>query len=351
MKIAIYQINADRDGHNVMFINHANLVKFQGTQDIESSIYDKVFEGEVASKNLEQVYEMFNLNHPDGYRGRSLSVSDVVEIVDAENGKSTFHFCDSFGFAEVDFHPDECRTMEQATEKIRVLLVEPGKYPRMIEMDDTLEAMQKTVGGDIEEYMPFEDEVAIVCNEEGKMTGLELNRAIYSEPETVEMTCPELTERFRQAERNHNSIVGYIVFAAESFSKPYSEEQRTYVVSSNNKAFIDGMGGYSIYGSSLDGVDKCVRLESYMAAEHGGKDGWKIERCYIKDDSHREMLDIIAGKFFVCYAPFDSEKFQSLPDTLAKKYEKLFKNPERFFKQGSDIVAVPYKPASKEQAR
>ena len=53
--------------------------------------------------------------------------------------------------------------------KISVLLIEPNKYPKMIEIDDTLEAMQQVVGGDIEEYMPFDDEVAIICNEEGKV--------------------------------------------------------------------------------------------------------------------------------------------------------------------------------------
>ena len=66
------------------------------------------------------------------------------------------------------------------SEKINVLLIEPGKYPKQIEIEDTLEAMQETVDGYIEEYMPFDDEVAIVCNEEGKMNGAELNRAIYS---------------------------------------------------------------------------------------------------------------------------------------------------------------------------
>ena len=50
--------------------------------------------------------------------------------------------------------------------KIKVLLVEPEKYPKEIEIDDSLEAMQEVVGGDIEEYMPFDDDVAIICNEE-----------------------------------------------------------------------------------------------------------------------------------------------------------------------------------------
>ena len=36
---------------------------------------------------------------------------------------------------------------------IHILLVEPNKYPKMIEIDDTLEAMQEVVGGDIEEYL------------------------------------------------------------------------------------------------------------------------------------------------------------------------------------------------------
>ncbi len=39
--------------------------------------------------------------------------------------------------------------------KIKVLLVEPEKYPNEIVIDDSLEAMQEVVGGDIEEYMPI----------------------------------------------------------------------------------------------------------------------------------------------------------------------------------------------------
>ena len=39
------------------------------------------------------------------------------------------------------------------SEKINVLLIEPGKYPKQIEIEDTLEAMQETVGGYIEEYL------------------------------------------------------------------------------------------------------------------------------------------------------------------------------------------------------
>ena len=53
--------------------------------------------------------------------------------------------------------------------------------PQLIEIDNDLEAMQELVDGYIEEYMPFEDDAAIVCNEEGKMMGLAPNRAIYDQ--------------------------------------------------------------------------------------------------------------------------------------------------------------------------
>ncbi len=64
-------------------------------------------------------------------------------------------------------------------------MVEPGKEARVMTMNDSLEAMQDAVGGLIEEYMPFEDDVAIICNDEGKMRGMPLNRGICSEDGTL----------------------------------------------------------------------------------------------------------------------------------------------------------------------
>ncbi|WP_432205810.1 DUF3846 domain-containing protein [Catenibacterium mitsuokai] len=61
------------------------------------------------------------------------------------------------------------------------MLIEPGRYPKLIEIEDTLEAMQSLVEGDIEEYMLFDDEVAIICNEEGKMRRIPLNRTVYED--------------------------------------------------------------------------------------------------------------------------------------------------------------------------
>ena len=61
---------------------------------------------------------------------------------------------------------------------MRILLVEPGRVPRPAEIGDSLEDMQTVVGGHIQAVYPFEEPVALVCNEEGKCLGLPLNRAL-----------------------------------------------------------------------------------------------------------------------------------------------------------------------------
>ena len=82
------------------------------------------------------------------------------------------------------------------------------------------------------------------------------------------------------------SIKGVIVFKSENWPEDnYSLEARSYLVSSDNKAFIPGQMGYSIFGSSLDGSDPGVRLEAYMAEERGGADGWKVDYCYLLEEN------------------------------------------------------------------
>ena len=61
---------------------------------------------------------------------------------------------------------------------MRVLLVEPGKAARPVEMKNDLHEMQQMVGGPIQALYPWEEPVAIVCNDEGKNMGLPLNRVL-----------------------------------------------------------------------------------------------------------------------------------------------------------------------------
>ena len=248
-EFSIYQINTDRDDNRICFLGLDTLERFQHSKEVDPVLYDRVYDGKLDCNSLETIYEKFNIDHPADYKGRSLSVSDVVEIRESDTLNPGLYFVDSIGFKSISFDKSLCKEPVKASDgKISVLLVEPNKYPKMIEIDDTLEAMQAVVGGDIEEYMPFEDEVAIICNEEGKVNGLTPNRAVYEE-------------------------------------------------------------------------------------------------------NSREMLDIICGKFFVAYAPFEAERFQSLPPDLAEKYREKFKYPERFMRVNNEIVAVPFKPVRADKER
>lgn len=164
-EFSIYQINMDRDTANVCFIGMESLEKIKGTKDVHAAAYDRVYDGKMDCISLENIYQKFNVDHPADYKGRSLSVSDVVEIRESDTLNPGFYFVDSIGFKAISFDKSLCKEPVKASDgKISVLLVEPNKYPKMTEIDDTLEAMQEVVGGDIEEYMPFEDEVAIICN-------------------------------------------------------------------------------------------------------------------------------------------------------------------------------------------
>lgn len=64
---------------------------------------------------------------------------------------------------------------------MKVLMVEPGKSPYETEIAGGLESLQAAVGGDIQAVYPYDDLVALICNEEGKFMGLPLNRALYDD--------------------------------------------------------------------------------------------------------------------------------------------------------------------------
>ena len=61
---------------------------------------------------------------------------------------------------------------------MKILMVEPGKAPKEKNISGTLDSMQDAVGGTIQAIYPFEEPVALICNEEGKLLHLPWNRAL-----------------------------------------------------------------------------------------------------------------------------------------------------------------------------
>ena len=80
-------------------------------------------------------------------------------------------------------HADEMLSAAEkaASEKMTVLVVEPMKEPYVKEIDPDLHSLQAEVGGDIGATYPYSDPVALVCNDEGKLIGLDLNRGLRDE--------------------------------------------------------------------------------------------------------------------------------------------------------------------------
>ena len=61
---------------------------------------------------------------------------------------------------------------------MQVVIVEPEKKPRVQSIEDSLASMQEIVGGTIQAVYPFGEPVALICNDEGKLLNLPLNRAL-----------------------------------------------------------------------------------------------------------------------------------------------------------------------------
>ena len=121
---------------------------------------------------------------------------------------------------------------------MQVVIVEPKKKPMVQNIDDGLEAMQQIVGGTIQAIYPFDEPIALICNDEGKFLNLPLNRALR--------------------------------------------------------------------------------------------------------DSTGCVYDIVAGTFFLCAAPVDSDRFGCLTDEQVQIYLERFATPEQFIMVNGDIFVLPY---------
>ncbi len=107
MKLSIYQVKISQDTLNLAFRDSVT-VQMKCNGRIPAECYDRVYTGEVEAKTMEDVYAIFNIRHPRGYRGRSLTQSDVVEVY--EGDVSSFYFCDTYTFTPINF--DKSRSTE-----------------------------------------------------------------------------------------------------------------------------------------------------------------------------------------------------------------------------------------------
>ena len=166
MKVRIYQINKELDTENALFMGFDFAEKHGG---VDSSVYKCVFDGSLNCSDIENIYTLCNTEHPIGYYGHSLSVSDIVELDDG------CYFCDSIGFKKLaDFDSSKAEPLIGK----RMLIIEPHKAPYEAVIPDKLESLQEAVGGYIEITYPFENNAIVISNEESKLIGMDGNRRV-----------------------------------------------------------------------------------------------------------------------------------------------------------------------------
>ena len=108
-------------------------------------------------------------------------------------------------------------------------------------------------------------------------------------------------------------------------------------VDKNLGAFQGLVGGWIEEYMPFEDEDAAI-----VCNEEGKTIGLPLNRA-VKDEDG-QLLDIIAGDFFICYAPIESEKWLELPPELQEKYLEKFKYPEQFFRENGEIKAVKYDP-------
>ena len=92
------------------------------------------------------------------------------------------HILDAENFTGVAFGTQAEREIQQEQAPMMdVLLIRPNMYPQPVQIGCELENLQKAVGGDIQAVYPYEDPVALIMDDDAKMYGKDLNRALRDE--------------------------------------------------------------------------------------------------------------------------------------------------------------------------
>lgn len=101
---ALLQLRDDiEDNAQLMFSNYSYLQKKEMEPEIDRYkvvYHGSIFASEDVNQQLEDLYVKFNIDHPEDFRGHSMSVSDIIALKIA--GEVSFHYVDSFRFQNLE---------------------------------------------------------------------------------------------------------------------------------------------------------------------------------------------------------------------------------------------------------
>lgn len=114
-RFAIYQLREGEEYHDLRFMNTEYLA--ERDLAVEGDNYNYIYGGRLPEgETLDGIYERFNLRHPEGYEGHSLSVSDMVVM--QRDGEARAYYVDSFGFSEIDEFVEQRQRITQKQHRI-----------------------------------------------------------------------------------------------------------------------------------------------------------------------------------------------------------------------------------------
>ena len=114
-----------------------------------------------------------------------------------------------------------------------------------------------------------------------------------------------------------------------------NEEAKIIEIDKTLEKMQELVGGYIEMGMHFE--DDAV----IVGNEEGKINGMPMNR--VIKNKNGDIIDVVCGPFFICYAPIESEEFLSLSDEMAEKYKEMFKTPEMFVKTENGIAVIPMK--------
>ena len=187
------------------FEKHLNEIggKDMGTEELKSTLYDMMYAEQQNYREWlmkQQPEEILSHTYEFTVREDILVALEEVELSDElmkalmDSPSPLQEVYEMFADKETDYMQNLRDTITETAEHnfekqtentLTVLVVAPGEKPKVETIDCGLESLQQQVGGYIEAVYPFEEPVGLVCNEEGKINGMQLNRALRDDDNSI----------------------------------------------------------------------------------------------------------------------------------------------------------------------
>lgn len=115
------QLDAKKDLNGVMFLPYELAQEYGGVRPDDYFVADSgAVYAEGPEKACEELFRLYNLQYrPNGYHGRSMSVSDIVQLWEAGSVGviGSIWYCDSVGFTQINRRGERVRKKEEDNEQ------------------------------------------------------------------------------------------------------------------------------------------------------------------------------------------------------------------------------------------